>query len=142
MRDGRLRADWGGFADVFELKQRKGWRVIAAAHSYQEVGSKDLSTYAPEMTNGSPCPHAQGPAACRLVGSEVIQGRTANKWDLYNPNGSHVYYWTDAALEITLRMQIGDAASYEVRNLREYSVPNSMFELPAGYEKRDRPFSP
>ena len=142
VRGNRLRADWGQVADVFDMQQRKGWRVIATEHRYQELGSKDLSTYAPEMANGSPCPHAQVPSACKLVGNEVMAGRTAKKWDVYNPKGFHVYFWTDSALEITLRMAIGDFASYEVKNFRESSVPNSMLELPADYEKLDRPFRP
>lgn len=142
MSGNHLRADWGQFADVFDIQQRTGWRVIPAAHGYQELGTKDLSTYAPEMTNGSPCPNAQVPSACKLVGSEVMDGRTARKWDVYSPNRYHVYFWTDAALNITLRMAIGDAASYEVKNLRHDSVPDSMFELPAGYQKLDRPFRP
>ncbi len=142
VRGKHLRADWGPFADVFDMQQRKGWRIIPEAHGYIELGSKDLSTYAPEMSNGSPCPHAEVPSACKLIGSEVIEGRTAKKWDVYNPNGFHVYFWTDVALDITLRMAIGDAASYEVKNLHEYSVPDSMFELPAAYEKLQRPFRP
>ncbi len=134
----KLRADWGQFADVFDLQQRKGWRMVCtAAHSYQELGSKDLSTYAPEMMNGSPCPQAQVPSACQLVGNEVIAGRKARKWDLHNPKGFHVFFWTDDALGITLRMAIGDVASYEVKNVREVSVPESMFELPTGYERLD-----
>jgi len=127
---------------VFDVQQRKGWRIFAASHAYQELGSKDLSTYAPEMENGSPCSHAQVPSGCKLVGKEVIEGRTAKKWDVYNPNGFHVCFWTDDALEITLRMAIGDAANYEVRNLSATSVPDSMFELPAGYERMDRRFKP
>jgi len=140
--NGHLRADWGQFADVFDLQQRKGWRVITSAHAYQELGSKDLSTYAPEMVNGSPCPHAQVPPACKLIGNESIEGRAAKKWDVYNPNGFHVYFWTDDALGLTLRMAMGDDISYEAKNLREQSVAESMFELPAGYEKLDRPFRP
>lgn len=142
VRGKHLRADWGQFADVFDLQQRNGWRVIASMHGYQELGSKDLSTYAPEMVNGSPCPHAQVPSACKLIGNESIEGRAAKKWDVYNPNGFHVYFWTDNALGLTLRMAMGDDISYEAKNLREKSVAESMFELPAGYEKLDRPFRP
>jgi hypothetical protein len=142
LRGTQMRLDWGQFADVFDIQQRKGWRIIPAAHAYQELGSKDLSTYAPEMTNGSPCPHAQVPSACKLVGDEGVEGRKAKKWDVYNPNGFHVYFWTDDALKITLRMAIGDAASYEVKNLTASSVPDSAFELPAGYEKSDRRATP
>jgi hypothetical protein len=138
----RLKLDWGQFADVFDIQQRKGWRITPAAHAYQELSSKDLSTFAPEMTNGSPCPHAQVPSACNLVGSEVIDGRKAKKWDVYNPNGFHVYFWTDDALEITLRMAFGDTTDYQVKDLRQRAVPDWVFELPSGYEKLDRPFRP
>lgn len=138
VRGNHIRADWGQIADVFDLRERKGWRIIPSAHSYQELGSKDLSTYAPEMTNGSPCPNAQVPSACKLVDTEVVDGRKAQKWDLYNPNGFHVYFWTDDALQITLRMAVGDAAGYQVKNLHEASVPDSTFELPTGYETLDR----
>jgi hypothetical protein len=137
LRGTHLRLDWGQFTDVFDIQQRKGWRIIRDAHAYQELASKDLSTFAPEMTNGSPCPHAQVPSACKFVGKENIDGRTADKWDVYNPNGFHVFFWTDDALKITLRMAIGDAASYEARNLTATSVSDSLFALPAGYEKLD-----
>jgi hypothetical protein len=136
-----LRADWGQFADVFDLRERKGWRIIPP-HSYQDLVSKDLSTYAPEMTDGSPCPHAQVPSACKLVSTEVMNGREAKKWDIYSPSGFHVFFWTDKALGITLRMAIGDAASYEVKDLRGHTVSESLFELPAGYQKLDRSFRP
>jgi len=142
LRDAHLRADWGLFADVFDLKERKGWRVFTARHVYQELANNDLSTYALEMTNGSPCPHAQVPTACKLVDTEVLDGRSAKKWDVYNPKGFHVYFWTDTALGITLRMAIGDAASYEAKDVRRASVPDSMFELPAGYEKLEKPLTP
>lgn len=142
LRGTRVRLDWGQFADVFDIQQRKGCRIIPSAHAYQELGSKDLSTYLPEMTNGSLCPHAQVPSACKVLGKENVDGRTATKWDVYNPKGFHVYFWTDDALEITLRMAMGDATNYEVKNLVPARVPDSVFELPAGYEKLDRQYKP
>lgn len=138
-----LRADWGQMADVFDLKTRKGWRVFPDSKSYQELGSKDLSTYAPEMENGSLCPHAEFPSSCKLVGIEQIEGRQAKKWDLYNPSkGFSVYFWTDAAQGVTLRMEIGDAATYRVTNIQTTSIPQSRFEVPAGYNQVPRSFKP
>ncbi len=142
VKGNRLRADWGQMTDVFDLKRRKGWRILAGTKFYEELGSKDLSTYAPEMTDGSICPHAQVPSACELVGHEFIEGRPATKWDVYNPKGFHVYFWTDNALGVTLRMSMGDAAHYQATNLRNDTVPDSLFELPAGYEKADSPHRP
>ncbi len=140
LRGKHLRLDWGQFADIFDVQQRKGWRIIDGAHAYQELNSKDLSTYAPEMVNGSLCSHAQVPSACKLLSMEKIGGRAVKKWDVYNPKGFHVYYWTDEALGITLRMDLGDAATYEVKNLTEHSVPDSMFAFPVGYTRMDKWF--
>lgn len=137
-----LRIDWGFFADVFDLKERKGWRISSSTRTYQELGSKDLSTFAPEMTNGSLCPHTQLPSQCKLVGTEMIEGRNSKKWDVYNPNGYHVYFWTDEELGITLRMAYDETTVYQVRGLRQEPVSETVFQLPDGYEKSDRPYKP
>jgi len=137
LSNGRLRIDWGAFADIFDLRKRTGWRIFDSSKTYMDLADKDLSTYAPEMTNGSLCPHTQVPSACKLVGKEGINGRVANKWDVWNPRGFHVYYWTDDKLAITLRCEIGET-TYEAKNLRNNPFTDSMFELPAGYEKAER----
>ena len=80
-------------------------------------------------------------SACKLVGKEEIDGRTANKWDVWNPRRFHVYFWTDEKLEIRLRCEIGDA-TYQVKNLRENPIADTMFKLPAGYERLERPWKP
>lgn len=139
---GHLRIDWGFFADVFDLKERKGWRISSSTKTYQELGSKDLSTFAPEMTNGSLCPHTQLPSQCKLVGTEIIEGRNSKKWDVYNPNGYHVYFWTDVQLGVTLRMAFGETTVYQARGLRQEAVSETVFQLPDGYEKIDRPYKP
>lgn len=136
LSDGHVRIDWGVFADVFDLSQRKGWRILPQ-HAYQDLGDKDLTTYAPEMTNGSICPHANLPSACKLAGKEEMNGRMASKWDVLNPRGFHVYFWTDDKLQIALRCDIGEPV-YNVTNLREASVDKTLFELPAGYQRIEK----
>ena len=133
-----LRLDWGVFADVINLSTRRGWRLVDETKIYANLRDKDLSTYAPEMTNGSICPHSNDPSMCKLVGQEEIGGRIANKWDIWNPKGFHVYYWTDQKLGITLRCKI-DNALYEVSHLHENSVDDGLFTLPPGYTERSIP---
>src|SRR6476620_8955144 len=95
------------------------------------------------MVDGSMCPHAEYPPFCKLVTSEVVEGRATRKWDLYDPvKGFHVYYWIDEAQAVTLRIAIGDAATYEVSNVQVEAVPDSMFELPKGLTKVDEQFRP
>lgn len=136
-----LRIDWGPVAEVFDLNKRTGWRVFTGAKTYWDLVDKDLSTYAPEMTNGSLCPHTQAPSACKLVGQEELDGRMTDKWDVWNPHGFHVYFWTDKKLGITLRAEIGGAI-YQVKNLREGTVADTMFDLPAGYTRYEGQWNP
>ncbi|MGA2991646.1 MAG: hypothetical protein ABSD88_14315 [Candidatus Korobacteraceae bacterium] len=134
----RLRLDWGVIADVFDLNKRRGWRIAPRTKTYNDLFNKDLSTFAPEMTNGSLCPNATVPSKCKLLGAEQRDGRTVQKWDLWDPRGYHVYYWTDEKLGITIRYELG-TITYEVKNLRDMVVPDSIFELPAGYNWMERP---
>jgi hypothetical protein len=110
---------------------------MPGTHTYIDLADKDLSTYAPEMTNGSICPHANLPSDCKLVSKEEMNGRMARKWDLLNPLGIHVYFWTDDTLEIALRCDIGKAV-YDVTNLREAPVERAVFELPSGYNRVEK----
>ncbi|HSY90224.1 MAG TPA: hypothetical protein VK812_02570 [Candidatus Binatus sp.] len=146
LSNSHLRIEWGLFTDVFDLNKRTGWRVITGTKTYWDLADKDLSTYAPEMTNGSLCPHAQVPSACKLAGQEDLEGRMANKWDLWNPKGFHVYFWTDKKLGITLLSEVGDAThrvtTYQVKNLRGGTVADTMFELPAGYTRYEGQWRP
>jgi hypothetical protein len=142
LNSSHVRLDWGLFADVFDLKDRTGWRILSDTKTYQELCSKDLSTSVPEMTGGSLCPHAQLPSECKLVGAENVGGRTVKKWDLYNPKGFHVYYWIDEKLGITMRMAFADDTTYQVTNLRQDFISDSLFELPSGYKKVERQFNP
>jgi hypothetical protein len=137
LRNGRLRIDWGEFADVFDLNKRTGWRILPYFKAYKELGDKDMSTYAPKLMNGSLCPYAQVPSACKLVGKEKVNGRITKKWDLWNPKGFHVYVWMDDTLPVSIRCDIGETR-YEVKNLRKLAFSDGLFEIPAGYQRVDQ----
>jgi hypothetical protein len=140
IKQDHLRADWSDHgSDVFDLKQRRGWRIPAGFKVYAELESKDLSMYAPQVVNGSPCEHAVVPSACHFVGDELIEGRSTKKWATDTSKGVHTNIWIDDLLGITLKMEVGDSHTYEVKNLQSNSVPDSMFELPTGYEKIELP---
>jgi hypothetical protein len=129
---GRLRVELGGMTDVYDAKQKRGWRMFPESKAYSDIGRKDVSFYLPQLTDGSPCPTVEVLSGCKTVAKENIEGRSATKWQLLNRHGSKVYLWTDDEQGIAVRYIIGDAI-YEARNIREGAVANSMFELPSGY---------
>jgi hypothetical protein len=137
MSKGRLRVEFDdAMTDVYITEQRRGWRMFPKSKQYFEIGEKQVRTYLPRMTNGSPCPPAELPSACRMVGKENIGGRSASKWELVNQHGENIYLWTDDKLEVAVRWHI-ENVTYDLTGIHEVSIPESMFELPPGYSKSD-----
>jgi hypothetical protein len=136
MSNGRLRVDLGSMVDVYIVEQKKGWRMFPELKQYFDIGEKQVSTYLPHMTNGSPCPASERPSECKIVGKENIGGRSATEWELVNQHSVHVYLWTDDKLEVAVRWHI-ENVTYDLTGIREGVVPGNMFELPSGYAKND-----
>jgi hypothetical protein len=132
MSNGRLRVDLGVMTDVYIVAQKKGWRIFTAGKQYSYIGEKQVSMYLPPMSNGSPCPNSHIPMSCKMLAKENVDGRPATKWEAMNQHGERVFLWTDDELEVALRLEI-ENVTYELRNIREGRVPDSMFELPADY---------
>ena len=134
MSKGRLRVELGPMVDVYIVEEKKGWRMFPELKQYSDIGQKQVSTYLPPMTDGSPCPASEHPSACKMVGKENVNGRSATKWKLINQHGEHIYLfylWTDDQLGIAIRWHI-ENVTYDATGIREGTVPDSMFELPAG----------
>ena len=136
MSKGRLRVDLGPMVDVYMVEQKKGWRMFPELKQYFDIREKQVSTYLPTMSDGSPCPASERPSECRIVGKEKIEGRSATKWELVNQHGVHIYLWTDDKLGIAVRWHI-ENVTYDLTGIHEGAVPDSMFELPPGYAKTD-----
>ena len=136
MSKGRLRVELGPVTDVYIVEQKKGWRMFPESKQYFDIGEKDVSTYLPHMTDGSPCPTAELPSACKMVGKETIEGRSATKWEGVNQHGVRVYLWTDDKLEVAVRWHI-ENVTYDLTGIHEGAFPDCTFELPPGYVKND-----
>ena len=140
MSKGRLRVELGPMALVYIVDQKRGWQMFPESKEYFDIGEKQVSTFLLHMTNGSPCPAAELPSACKMVGKENIDGRSATKWEVVNQHGVPVYLWTDDQLEVPVRWHI-ENVTYDLTGIHESSFPDNMFELPPGYAKTDK-FSP
>jgi hypothetical protein len=67
-----------------------------------------------------------------MLAKENVDGRTATKWESMNQHGERVLLWTDDRLELALRLEI-ENVTYELKNIHEAHLLDSMFELPADY---------
>jgi hypothetical protein len=74
--------------------------------------------------------------SCRKVGNEVVNGRSAVKYQGTSSNGDTGYVWVDPKLRFFLKWESKDGTA-ELRNIKEGSQPESLFAIPAGYTKFD-----
>jgi len=131
---GRLRVDFGSMITIYITEQQKGWQIFPGLKQYVDIGEKQVSTFWPHLTNGSPCPSSQRPSECKLVAKENIGVRPATKWELVNQHNERIRLWTDDQIGVALRWEIGNV-TYELSGIHETKVVDDFFELPAGYSK-------
>lgn len=138
LSNGRLRVEFGPWVTVYIVSERKGWQWFPHLKQYVDIGEKQVSTYMPRLSNGSPCPNSQSPARCQMFARENVGGRQATRWLLVNQHGEPAHLWTDDQLGIALRWEI-EEVTYEVSDIYETKIVDKMFELPAGYTKATLP---
>jgi hypothetical protein len=131
---GRLRVDLGPMVTIYIAERQKGWQIFPGLKQYLDIGEKQVSTFWPHLTNGSPCPNSQQTSECRMVAKENIGGRPATKWELVNQHNERIYLWTDDQIGVALRWEI-ENVTYELSGIHETKVTDDIFELPTGYSK-------
>jgi hypothetical protein len=85
-----------------------------------------------------PVPGQDGPK-CAKLGSEVINGRTTDKWEITAKLGGQVFnghVWIDTHFHVPMKSE-AEGAESELQNLREGPQPDGLFEIPADYRKMD-----
>jgi hypothetical protein len=82
-------------------------------------------------------PNSTGAATCEKIGTEMINGRSAEKWDFVQTmRGQSVtaQVWFDARWHFIVRQETLGMTG-ELRNLKEGPQPPDLFEIPADYHK-------
>jgi hypothetical protein len=74
--------------------------------------------------------------SCRKIGTDIVNGRAAVKYEGVNSDGEKGYVWVDPKLRFFLKMVSNDGTT-EMRNIKEGTQPASLFEPPSDYTKFD-----
>ncbi len=75
---------------------------------------------------------------CTKIGTETVNGRSCDKWEFSEKNGSGTRtVWLDQKLHFPIKSVGSDGDSFELTNVKESSQAASLFEVPAGYTKMD-----
>lgn len=85
----------------------------------------------------TPCAGRPG-TTCTKVGSETMNGRMCDKWEIASANKSDSgTVWIDQKTHMPIKSVTGDGASWELTNFKEGPQDASLFAPPSDYQKFD-----
>jgi hypothetical protein len=82
------------------------------------------------------------PATCKKLGSELVNGRVAEKWQFNRTvHGRNLAstIWIDRSLDAIVKVLRDGKVSYELLNVHFAPQPASLFVIPAGFQTKQVP---
>ena len=76
----------------------------------------------------------------KFIGAETISGFSCKKYET-EEEGEKTYFWVSDKVPLPLKVQYKDG-SMEYKNIKQVSLPASLFEVPAEYTKMVMPVLP
>ncbi len=125
------------------LNPAKGtmWQIFPDKKIYWERKG-NYSADPPPLPGDSRHPCAQT-LSCTKLGDDTVAGRQTEKWQIsMKQEGQSSLVWVDPKLGIPVREEITGLLAKELRNVKEEPQPDSLFEVPAGFQKVDPPAPP
>lgn len=102
---------------------------------------QSISMYRP--ADNTPCEknaRSSTAGSCKKVGSEMINGRNADKWEITTTMAGKpltMYVWLDSQWHFIVKQETA-GISGELINIKEAPQPPDLFEIPDGYQKMAR----
>jgi len=79
----------------------------------------------------------------RMVGSETVNGRKAEKWEMTAnyPGGQSMttYQWFDPSLQMIIKEEQPGGFTRSLKNIKQQHQPDKLFSVPAGYKEISLP---
>jgi outer membrane lipoprotein-sorting protein len=110
------------------------WMVIPDQKMYMEM---PLTSRAKARMLAMP----QDQAKMKLLGTETVNGYETDKYEVAGTKDQDKeYLWMAKKLGIPIKMSTADGSfSMEYQNIKQGGVSDSLFEVPAGYQKMTMP---
>jgi outer membrane lipoprotein-sorting protein len=132
----------GNVSMIIDGTTKTSYMLMPQAHMYMEIqatGAQDMQG----MRNleslshgGDLCAGNQG-STCKKVGTETMNGRSCDKWEMTDKNSHKSTVWVDQKLFFPVRVQEYEGTVTDFTNIKEGAQDASLFVVPPGYQKFD-----
>jgi hypothetical protein len=92
-----------------------------------------------------PCQAHDAALKCNKLGTELVGGRQADKWEFVATQGQETHrtvMWIDQRLRMPIRMDLPGGMTSELRDIKEGPQPAELFKVPADYKQVELPQRP
>ncbi len=127
---------------ITDLATKKSFVLMHDQKMYMEQNLNHPMGRGPRMPEikpydpANPCANEPG-VTCRKIGTEMVNGRSCEKWEFTKNGAKESTVWIDQKLHFPIKTVHEDGTSMELTNIKDGAPPASTFDIPAGYQKFD-----
>jgi len=133
----KIRTEMAGASSIVRMDKKVAWIIMPGQNMYME------QPIDPAMVASSASEKMPGEIERKMLGSEQVDGRPANKYRItYESNGirQSILQWSDTATSFPVKVSAEDGSwAMEYKNLKIGAPDPSLFEIPEGYSKMSMP---
>jgi hypothetical protein len=132
----------GNVSMIIDGSTHINYMLLPAQRMYMQIeatGARDaqgLRNLESLSRGGDPCAGNSG-SSCKKVGTETVNGRSCDKWEMTDKSSHKTIVWIDQKLTAAIRLQEHDGTLTNFTNIKEGAQDASLFVVPPGYRKFD-----
>jgi len=131
----------GAMSMIADTATQTVYMLIPQQQMYMEFrGDNQQSPELRDMLHfkGGSDPCANDPEkTCKKLGTETVNGRSCDKWEITDKNSKKSTTWLDQKLHFPVKFQGSDGTMMELSNIKEGAPDPALFIIPAGYKAFD-----
>lgn len=132
----------GKMSMIVDGDAKMAYMLMTEQQMYMEFptdANNPMAQRTPKWQNfkGDPCTFNKDQSAtCKKLGTETVNGRSCDKWEVTEKSGKTETLWIDQKLHFPIKTTDGQITT-EFTNIKEGAQDASLFKVPAGYRKFD-----
>lgn len=121
------------------MHDQKMYMEMSAEGPGRGMGPMGRGPKMPEVKQMGDTPCAGRPGAtCKMAGSEMMNGRMCDKWEIASADKSEAgTVWVDQKTHMPIKSVRADGSTWELTNFKEGPQDPSLFAPPGDYQKFD-----
>jgi hypothetical protein len=131
----------GKMSMIVNTSNNTNYMLMHDQHMYMEFPAnadgpgQRMPKFQDFMKGNDPCAGNPG-ATCKKAGTETVNGRSCDKWEMTDKSGKAETIWMDQKLHFPIKVINGNITTQHT-NVKEGPQDASLFKVPAGYQKLD-----